>query len=60
MNNYKLSLYFLDIIIQLIRIQNDQLIKIISENENIDIDDIKHLIASPYEIKTLLNNLTDQ
>lgn len=53
--NHILSLYFLDILMQLIRIQNEQLLNIISEDENIKIDSIKHLMISPYEIKKLIN-----
>jgi hypothetical protein len=52
--NYELSAYFLDILMQLIRIQNEQLLNIISEDENIKLESIKHLIISPYEIKKLI------
>lgn len=55
--NYKLSSYFLEILTQLIRIQNEQILNIISENEDIKIESIKHLIPSAYEIKLLINNL---
>jgi hypothetical protein len=55
--NYELSSYFLDILMQLIRIQNEQLLNIISEDENIKLDCIKHLMISPYEIKNLINKI---
>lgn len=56
MTNHQLSIYFLDIIMQLIRIQNEQLLRIISDNEEIELNDIKHLVPSPYEIKNMLTN----
>jgi hypothetical protein len=54
---YSIPSYFLEILTQLIRIQNEQMLTIISENEDIKIDSIKHLIPSAYEIKMLINNL---
>jgi hypothetical protein len=41
----------LEIILNLVRIQNEQLLKIICEDESIDYDDVKHIIPSAYELK---------
>ena len=53
---HTLSISFLEILMNLIRIQNEQLLKIICEDECIKYDAVKHLVPSAYEMKqTLLN-----
>lgn len=54
--NYKIPNYLLKIILNIIRIQNEQLLKIISKNENIDYELLKNLIISPYELNKILEN----
>jgi len=52
-----LQSYFIEIIVQLIRIQNQQLIQIICKNENIEIEDIQDLVPSAYEINKIFQSL---
>ncbi len=52
--NHKLSICFLEILMNLIRIQNEQLLKIICEDENIRYEAVKHLVPTAYEMKQLL------
>lgn len=49
-----ISLSFLEILMNLIRIQNEQLIKIICEDHSIKFDTLKHLVPSAYEMKQKL------
>lgn len=49
--NHILSVSFLEILMNLIRIQNEQLLKIIAEEEDIKYETIKHLVPSAYEMK---------
>ena len=51
------SISFLEILMNLIRIQNEQLLKIICEDEDIKYDTVKHLIPTAYEMKQQLSNL---
>lgn len=41
----------------LIRVQNEQLLKIISKDEDIDFELIKHLLNTPFKIKQIVNDL---
>lgn len=52
--NHTLSISFLEILMNLIRIQNEQLLKIISEEEDIKYESIKHLVLTAYEMKQKL------
>lgn len=51
---YTLSISFIELLMNLLRSQNEQLLKIISKNEDIDYDTIKHLLPTHYEIKSLI------
>jgi hypothetical protein len=48
---YEFPQCLLAIILNLVRIQNEQLLKIICEDEEIDYEDVKHLVPSAYEVK---------
>lgn len=54
--DYKLPIYFLEIIMNLIKLQNEQLLKIICRDECLDYDILKHLVPSSYELKKSLTN----
>lgn len=53
----ELSICFLEILMQLIRIQNEQLIKIICKEEEIEYNDLKKVIPTPYELKEMLKKI---
>ncbi len=55
--NHVLSISFLEILMNLIRIQNEQLLKIISEDENIKYETLQHLVPSAYEMKQKIINM---
>lgn len=47
----KISISFLEILMNIIKVQNDQLLKIICEEEDIDIQVLKKLRMTTYKIK---------
>ena len=47
----------LSIILNLVRIQNEQLLKIICEEEDLDYADMQSILPSAYELKTQLRGL---
>ena len=55
---YELQLCFIDIIQSLVRLQNEQLLKIICKEENIEYEHLKHLVPSPYEIKNMISKMS--
>lgn len=54
--NHKLADYILAIIVHLVRIQNEQLVKIICKDQCIKYELLQHLVISPYEIKKYMNS----
>lgn len=51
---YTISVSFLEVLLNLVRIQNEQLLKIICEDEGIKYESVKHLIPSAYELRKQL------
>lgn len=51
---YTISISFIELLMNLVHSQNVQLLRIISKNEDIDYDTIKHLVPTHYEIKSLI------
>lgn len=51
---YKMDVKFLEIIINLVREQNEQLLAIISEEENISKKDLAKFVPTTFTLKALL------
>lgn len=58
MTKYTISISYIEIIMNLIRIQNEQLLKIISNEEDIDYELLKHLLNTPLKIKQIVDDLS--
>jgi hypothetical protein len=54
MSTAKIPITFLEMIVNLIRIQNEQLLNIIREEERLSIDALSSLVASPYDCKKMI------
>lgn len=54
---YKIDKKFLEIIINLVREQNEQLLTIIAENENVSKRSLAPLIPTKFELKQMLSNM---
>ena len=54
----EISQDFLTIILNLVRIQNEQLLKIICENEELDFDELQDILPSAYDLKAQVRLIT--